>query len=142
MPLLDKVKDLLSAERPGKYGFSRDLNLVAAAEAHIVWKARLGHHIRGTVRESLDSTPLGQDGICQLGSWIRGSVLAPFCEPELHTQLSEAHHDFHHVGDLIIERLKAGDRIGAETLFIDEYTPALRRIIHALTVINKQLQHD
>lgn len=140
MELLAGVKDFLGVNHSRKRELRNRLNLVAAAEAHILWKTRLGHHVRGTIRESLDSAPLGQDGICQLGSWIRGSVLEPFCEPEVHRQLSEAHQHFHQTSDLIIARLKAGDRDGAEALFINEYTSSLRRIIQALTAINRQLQ--
>ena len=140
MALLTGVKNFLGADHARRHELRDRLNLVAAAEAHIVWKARLAHHVQGSIRESLDSAPLGQDGICQLGNWIRGSVLEPFCEPEVHQQLSEAHQHFHQTGNLIIERLKAGDRNGAEELFTNEYTPSLRRIVQALTIINKQLQ--
>ena len=140
MGLSADVKGFLGADRARKRELRSRLNLVAVAEAHILWKTRLGHHVQGTIRESLDSAPVGQDGICQLGSWINGSVLAPFCEPEVHRQLSEAHRDFHQSGNLIIERLKAGDRNGAAETFRDEYNQSLRRIIQALTVINRQLQ--
>lgn len=138
--LLTGVKDFLGLSHSRKRELRSRLNLVAAAEAHILWKTRLGHHVQGSIRESLECAPLGQDGICQLGSWINGSVLEPFCEPEVHRQLSEAHRDFHQAGDLIIEMLKAGNHNGAAELFRDGYNQALRRIIQALTVINRQLQ--
>lgn len=142
MTLLTGVKDFLGVNRPQKRDLRGRLNLVAAAEAHILWKTRLGHHVHGNIRESLGSAPLGQDGICQLGSWINGSVLEPFCEPETHRQLSEAHRQFHQFGESIIERLKAGDRGGAAAIFSHEYSQSLRRIIQALTEINKHLQED
>lgn len=141
MPVLSGVKNFLVTDNARQSKIRGKLNLVAAAEAHIVWKARLEHHVQGTIRESLNAAPLGQDGLCQLGSWIRGSVLKPFCGPEVHRQLSEAHEQFHQLGDLIIEKLKAGDRRGAEMIFINEYTPSLRRMIQALTVINRHM-HD
>ena len=93
------------------------LNLIAVAETHILWKTRLGHHVEGNTRESLDETPLGQDGICQLGRWINSSILEPFCEPEICRQLSEAHQQFHEFGLLIIERLNVVDRKGAAEMF-------------------------
>jgi len=139
MLLPDGMKDFLGANSQ-KRELRNRFNLVAAAEAHILWKVRLGHHVEGNMRESLDSAPLGQDGICQLGSWINGSVLAPFCEPEMHRQLSEAHEQFHRLGVLVIEKLKAGDRRGAAAIFGNEYSQSLRRIIQALTAINKRLQ--
>lgn len=142
MELLTGVKDFLGVNYARKRELRGGLNLVAAAEAHILWKTRLGHHVQGNIRESLESAPLGQDGICQLGSWINGSVLEPFCEPEVHQQLSEAHQKFHQFGALIIERLKAGDRSGAAEIFRNEYNQSLRQIIQALTEINKCLQEE
>lgn len=142
MSLLIGVKDFLGINRFQKRELRGRLNLVAAAEAHILWKTRLGHHVQGNIRESLESAPLGQDGICQLGNWINGSVLEPFCELEVHQQLSEAHHQFHQFGGLIVEKLKAGDRDGAAAVFRDEYSQSLRNTIQALTEINKCLQEE
>lgn len=142
MVMLTDVKDSLGIDRYQKRELRNRLNLVAAAEAHILWKTRLGHHVQGNMRESLESAPLGQDGICQLGSWINGSVLEPFCEPEVHQQLSDAHRQFHQFGSLIIERLKGGDRGGAAAIFENEYSQSLRRIVRALTEINKRLQKE
>lgn len=118
------------------------LNLVAAAEAHILWKTRLGHHVHGSIREPLESAPLGQDGICQLGSWIKGSVFEPLRGSDVYQQLSDAHQQFHQMGALIIEKLKAGDRNGAEKIFLNEYSQALRHIIQSLIEINKILQEN
>ncbi len=115
------------------------LNLLAAAEAHVLWKNRLGHHVRGDSRESIEAAPLGQDGICQLGNWINGSVFEPFCNLDEFKQLIEAHQQFHHFGDKVIEMLKAGDRSGAGAIFNNEYSQSLRSIIQSLTEINKQL---
>lgn len=142
MALLAGVKDFLGVNHAQKRELRGRLNLVAAAEAHILWKTRLGHHVQGNIRESLESAPLGQDGICQLGNWINGSVLEPFCELEVHQQLSEAHHQFHQFGGLIVEKLKAGDRDGAAAVFRDEYSQSLRNTIQALTEINKCLQEE
>ncbi|HYR05055.1 MAG TPA: CZB domain-containing protein [Gallionella sp.] len=136
------VKDFLGIDRFRKRELSGRFNLIAAAEAHILWKTRLGHHVQGNIRESLESAPLGQDGVCQLGSWINGSVLEPFCEPEVHRQLSEAHKQFHQLSVLIIERLKAGDHSDAAAIFKNEYNQSLRHIIQALTEINKHLQEE
>lgn len=142
MELITGVKDFLGFNRSRKHDLRDRLNLVAAAEAHVLWKMRLGHHVQGKIREPLDSAPLGQDGICQLGSWISGSVLEPFCELEVHRQLSEAHHQFHQSGSLIIDRLKAGDCSGAAQIFRNEYSQSLRHTIQALIEINKRLQEN
>lgn len=142
MELPTSVRGFLGIDRYQKRGLRDRFDLVAAAEAHILWKTRLGHHVQGNIRESLNSAPLGQDGICQLGSWINSSLLEPYCEPEVHRQLGEAHRQFHELSALIVERLKAGDRSGAATIFRNEYNQSLRQIIQALTEINKRLQEE
>ena len=118
------------------------LNLVAAAEAHILWKTRLGHHVHGSIREPLESALVGQDGICQLGNWINGPVFEPLRGSDAYQQLYDAHRQFHQMGALIIEKLKASDHGGAEKIFANEYSQSLHQIIKALTEINKILQED
>lgn len=128
-----------TADVSGGSGMSRRwLNLVTAAEAHVLWKTRLGHHVAGNMREPLESAPLAQDEFCRLGSWIEGSVFAPFCEPELLRQLSAAHQQFHRLSMHIVELLEAGDRSGAEAVYSDEYSRSLRDIIAALAIIDRR----
>lgn len=138
MTLLAEVKGFLGLNaQPVSY---RDLNLIGAAEAHILWKARLGHHIEGHAREPLESTLVGQGGFCQLGCWISGPELEQFRELPDFAQLSSAHQQFHHLGTLIIEKLRAGERAAAREIFRNEYNQALHAIIQALTGISKHLQ--
>ena len=142
MTLLNKMTGFLNIGTPLKRDMRDRINLIAAAEQHVLLKAHLGHHVYGRTRDALDSSIYGHDGLCQLGSWINGSVLEPFCELEVRQQLSESHQQFHQFGALIIERLKAGDRSGAAAIFRSEYNQSLRRIIQALTEINKRLQEE
>jgi hypothetical protein len=139
MELLANMKESIGNGGCHKHVMRNRLNLLAAAEAHVLWKTRLGHHVRGDIRESLESAPVGQDGICQLGNWINGSVLEPFCELDEFKQLAEAHRQFHQFGERIIEKLKVGDHSGAGTIFNNEYSQSLRSIIQSLTEINKHL---
>jgi len=103
MALLAGVKDFLGVNHAQKRELRGRLNLVAAAEAHILWKTRLGHHVQGNIRESLESARSGKMVFASWGAGSTGSVLEPFCEPEVHQQLSEAHKQFHQFGALIIE---------------------------------------
>lgn len=137
MALLAEVKNFFGlSERRVPYS---DLNLLGAAEAHILWKARLGHHIEGNIQEPLEHVLVGQGGFCQLGCWITGPELEPFRDLPEFEQLNEAHRQFHQFGALIVEKLKTGERAGARELFRNEYNQALRAIIQALTGINKHL---
>ncbi len=138
MALLAGVKGFFGLDE-GR-ALRKELNLLGAAEAHILWKARLGHHIEGNIREPLEHVLVGQSGFCQLGCWINGAELEPFRDMPEFEQLKEAHRQFHQFGGLIVERLKAGDRAAAREIFRNEYNQALRAIIQALTGINRQIQ--
>ena len=83
---------------------------------------------------------VGQGGFCQLGCWITGPELEPFRELPDFALLSEAHQQFHHIGTLIVEKIKAGERAAAREIFRNEYNQALRTIIQALTGISKHVQ--
>lgn len=122
-----------------KQGLRGRLNIIAAAEAHVVWKNRLGNHVRGGSHEPLAAALLGQDGICQLGSLISGAAFAAFRGMDEHRQLRVAHEQFHQVASVVIEKLNRGDREGAEVLFENEYSHALRDIIQSLSTINRLL---
>lgn len=115
-------------------------NLVWAAEQHVLWKNRLGHHIQGAINEPLDSGLVGQDGICQLGSWIKGAEFHGLRDTQAYRELDFAHTLFHEFGAEIIEKLKHGNRAGADFTFKNEYTLAMQHIIQALTKIDQLLQ--
>jgi hypothetical protein len=123
-----------------KRGLRDRLNIVAAAEAHVVWKNRLGSHVHGVSREPLGMALLGQDGVCQLGGLINGAAFAIFRDMDEFWQLSEAHQKFHQLASVVIEKLKGGDVSGAESLFENEYSLACRDVIQSLSAINRQLQ--
>lgn len=122
-----------------RQGLRDRLNIIAAAEAHVVWKKRLGSHLRGAANEPLGGALLGQDGVCQLGRLISGAAFAEFQDMEEHRQLRVAHDAFHSCTSAVIEKLNAGDRAGAEAIFENEYSRALHDIIQSLSAINRLL---
>lgn len=123
-----------------KRGLRDRLNIVAAAEAHVVWKNRLGSLVHGVSHEPLGAALLGQDGICQLGALINGAAFEAFRDMEAFWQLSEAHQKFHQLASVVIEKLQDGDVGGAESLFENEYSLACRDVIASLSAINRLLQ--
>ena len=116
------------------------LNLVGAAEQHLLWKNRLGHHIQGDIDEALDAGLVGQSGICQLGAWIKGSELHALRGTQAYRELDSAHALFHEFGAEIIRRLKQGDRAEADSIFKNEYSLAMQHVAQALAKINQLLQ--
>lgn len=118
------------------------VNLLGAAEKHILWKNRLGHHVQGSIREPVEGVLVGQSGICQLGMWLSSVESELLRELPEFEQLHHAHQRFHQLGGQIIEKLHVGHREQAALVFKNEYNQALRHIIQGLTSLNKYLQGD
>jgi hypothetical protein len=142
MALVADVKDFLGINYDRKRDIRRQWNILGMAEAHIVWKTRLWHHIQGDIRESLDATLLGQTGVCQLASLIRSRELEHLRDQPEFGQLSDAHQQFHKSGALIVEHLKVGDFNSATATFKGEYSTSLRDMIQSLTWLNRHLQEN
>jgi hypothetical protein len=123
-----------------KRGLRDRLNLVAAAEAHVVWKNRLDNLVRGVSLEPLASALLGQDGVCQLGDLIDGAAFSSLRETDAYWQLRTAHSQFHQLAGVVFEKLQANDQAGAELLFENEYRAALHETLQSLSKINRLLQ--
>lgn len=122
-----------------KQGLRERLNIVAAAQVHVVWKNRLGNHVHGVSLEPLGAVLLGQDGVCQLQHLINGAAFSAFREMDEFWKLREAHQKFHQLASVVIEKLNGGDHQGAGTLFENEYSLAFHDIIGSLSAINRQL---
>ncbi|TAN86596.1 MAG: hypothetical protein EPN14_00190 [Gallionella sp.] len=140
MAMLSGVRDFFISDSSYKYAIRSGLDLIAVAEAHVLWKTRLGHHVQGNIREPLELSQVGQGGVCQLENWLNSLTLEPFHGTGVYNQLNEAHQQFHQLGALIVEKLKAGDHAGAATVFKCEYNQSLLRIIQSLTEINRHLR--
>lgn len=121
-------------ERNGEEGGRPDL--IGAAEQHVMWKTHLGHHVRGAMREPVESALIGQDCICQLAVWINGEEFDHLRETGAYAALDSAHQLFHQLGGDIVQKLQQGDREGAEDLFHNDYSLAMINIIKALADIN------
>lgn len=122
-----------------KQGLRDCLNIIGVAQAHVVWKNRLGNHVQGVSLEPLSATLLGQEGVCHLESHINGAAFSAFHEMDEFWKLRAAHQKFHQLASVVIEKLKGGDHKGAEVLFENEYSLAFHDIIGSLSVINRQL---
>lgn len=142
MAFFEDIKGFFKFDADRKRDIRDQFNLLAAAETHVLWKTRLGHHVQGSVHEEVESTSVGQGGLCQLGSWINSADFEFFQSFPEYELLQEAHLKFHHAGDLIVEKLQAGHRGEAAVIFKGEYNQSLRRIIQALTNINQHLQES
>jgi len=122
-----------------KRGLRDRMNIIAAAEAHVVWKNRLGNHVRGVSLEPLGAAMLGQDGVCQLGSLINGRAFDEFQALDEYRQLKAAHEQFHQLSQQVVEKLQGGQRVAATALFENEYSAALSGILQSLSKMNRLL---
>ncbi len=134
--------ELLPVKVLRKTRIESPLDLVGAAEQHVLWKNKLGHHVTGRIKDELVSGLIGQDGICKLGSWIKGAELHDLRHTQAYRELDFAHALFHEFGGNIMEKLQQGDRGGAEELYKNEYSLAMQHIIKALTKINQLLEQS
>lgn len=123
-----------------KRDMREQLDLVGAAEQHLVWKNLLGHYIQGHISEGLESGLVGQSGICQLGTWIKGAQFDALRATQAYRDLDVAHALFHEFGSSIIKKLKLGDRAEADSIFKNEYSQSMQHIVLALTKINQLIQ--
>lgn len=115
------------------------MNFAAAAEAHMVWKNRLGQHVYGISTEPLGAAALGQDGVCQLGALLNGRAFdSLFPEAEC-SQLKETHERFHQLSTEVVERLKADDREAAISLYEHDYSAVLNGLLQSLSRMNLRM---
>lgn len=121
---------------------SPKLDLISAAEQHVLWKNRLGHHIQGNLDEALEEGLIGQSGICQLGSWLKGAELHDLRHTQAFRELDIAHAVFHEFGSDIVKKLKQGNRAEAASIHRNEYDLAMQHIVQALTKINQLMQKN
>ncbi|MBI3221533.1 MAG: CZB domain-containing protein [Nitrosomonadales bacterium] len=142
MALFSELEGWSRLDADFRHDMRDGVNLLGAAEKHILWKNRLGHHVQGSIREPVEGILVGQSGICQLGSWLNGVASELLRELPEFEQLQQAHQRFHHLGGQIIEKLQVGHREQAAVIFRNEYNQALRHVIQGLTGLNKHLQGD
>lgn len=121
-----------------KRGLRNRLNLIAAAEVHVVWKNRLGNYVRG----GAPVDDVHQDQACPLSNLIDGAAFSALRELDEYRHLSEAHRDFHLLSSLVVEKLRSDDREGAVSMFENEYSLALSDILLSLSRINRLLMES
>lgn len=128
-----------SVECDSRQGLRERLNIIAAAEAHVVWKSRLGSLVRGDSSEPVAAAMLGQDGVCRMECLIGGAPFAAFHGLDAHRQLLLSHEQFHQMASAVIDKMDSGDREGARSLFENEYSRSLHDMIQSLSAINQLL---
>lgn len=84
------------------------LDVMAAIQAHLRWKKRLGDYIAGNSGEQLDADVVGADHKCALGKWIYGVGAEYHGEREIFQRLRTIHAAFHRSAGEIVRAVDAG----------------------------------
>lgn len=120
-----------------KQGLRDRLNLIAAAQTHVAWKNRLAAHVHGISQEPLSAALPVQT--CPLDNLIDGVEFSVFRELDAFRTLRAAHHTFHQLACVVVDKLSGDDPGGATLLFENEYSRAFYDIIASLSAINREL---
>jgi hypothetical protein len=86
------------------------LDVMAAIQAHLRWKKRLGDYIAGTSVEQLDADMIGADHNCTLGQWIHGIGGELHGQLDIFQRLRTTHAEFHRSAGAIVRAVDAGQK--------------------------------
>ena len=115
------------------------LDVMAAINAHVLWKIRLEKYMNGTSEEALDPKVICRDDQCTLGKWIHGPAHDHFKGDDGFNVLRDDHAQFHIIASQVVSKVQENDKAAAEMLMKDEYMQASRKVVKDLTVLSKQL---
>ena len=116
-----------------------EINIMDAINAHIQWKLRLERYLNGTSDEKLDPNVICRDDQCKLGKWIHGPALKHFQGDDGFVTLRDDHAQFHLIAGQVVTIMQENDKAAAEALMKSDYMRASRKVVHALTDLNKQI---
>lgn len=142
MSIVDGVAGFLGLARASveqKAQIREEINLMDAINAHVKWKVRLEDCLSGKSQEVLDPMVVCRDDQCVLGKWIHGAAVQHFHgDPTFH-QLRSDHAEFHFIAGNVIRHVQANERDAAEALLNNDYKHASRRVVQALSELNKHV---
>ena len=130
---------LFSLGEDKKASIKDEINIMDAINAHIKWKIRLESYLNGSSEEKLDPQIVCRDDQCVLGKWIHGPALKHFQDDSGFMTLRDDHAQFHVVAGSVVTNIQGNNKAAAEILMKGEYVSASRKVVHALTELNKQI---
>lgn len=140
--MLGAISGWLGLSASKKEIIKNEINIMDAINAHVKWKVRLQDYLNGISTEKLDPMIICRDDQCVLGKWIHGPALGHFHEHEEFHRLRADHAQFHFVAGHVVKKVQENDRSGANTLMDGEYAQASRKVVQALTELNRQVMAE
>ena len=119
-----------------------EINIADAIIAHMQWKSRLQRYLDGVSTEELDPMAICRDDQCALGMWIHGPAANHFHGDAEFNTLRADHAQFHYVASNVVHKVQQRDHATALKIFNGEYAQTSRKVIYALTELNKNLEEE
>jgi hypothetical protein len=132
---------LKKKENSAKDEIIKNIDIMAAINAHLKWKSRLDQYVSGTSTEQLNPQVICLDDQCVLGKWIHGPAREFFREDEKFIELREDHVRFHLIAAQVVKLVQGNDIAGAEELLRGSYMKASRKVVKDLSEMGMQF-HD
>jgi hypothetical protein len=126
-------------DKVAKAKFIGTIDVMAAINAHILWKVRLENYLKGSSEEKLDPQVICLDNQCVLGKWIYGPAHEYFKEDEGYKTLRDDHALFHEIAARVVSKIHDNDKQTAEAMIKGEYVQASRKVVKDLTEMAKHL---
>lgn len=133
---------LFGLDQSKKSSIRNEIDITEAINAHMKWKARLQRCLDGTSDEVLNPMVICRDDQCALGKWIHGPAANHFHGDQGFSVLRSDHAQFHFVASNVVHKVQQNEHASAMEIFNGEYMHASRKVIHALTELNKHLNDE
>ena len=136
-----KNKDYSVTEPPELV--DKELDFLAAIEAHVRWKIRLESYIAGTSDEELDANEVCRDDQCLLGKWIYGAGGEKYSDLPKFQFIKETHANFHRCAGDVVRMVDDGDIEGAQKyLFQGDYSTYSHKIKSELARLSLEIDYN
>ena len=140
--MLRSIVDWFGWSASKKDDVKNGISIMDAHNAHIKCKARFQDYLRCTVTEKLDPAVVGRDDQCELGKWIHGPALNHFKGHGAFYTLRADHAQLHFIAGNVVKKAKDNERAAADALLDNEYAQASRKVMRAVTELNKQIMTE
>ncbi len=112
-------------------------DLVQAAEYYIKWRGKLKAFIETNSYESSIGPIISHENNACLSSWLQSVGREHFGPQTIYTRLAIEHHQFHHLVQTIIKKVKNGNKVDAENLLKNELSQSTRRMLFTISELNE-----
>lgn len=123
-------------------GALEQIHIKEAIDAHVRWKVGFQNFLDGNPAPGFDPRAKDIARTCELGVWLHGAANAHLygrsTEAVLaYHRLRADHEHFHHVAELVVEKLMEHNRDAAMHIMQTQYAKASRKVVLALFAVSR-----